>query len=65
MTKHINQRKHDRRELPEQPYNPPWWVRTVAPLRSHCWACSIWRGIILGGALGTIFGIIAIAIWSN
>lgn len=26
----------------------PLWVRMVAPLKSRCWACNIWRGIIVG-----------------
>jgi hypothetical protein len=39
-------------------FTPPWWVRVVAPLKSNCWACNIWRGIILGFTSGIFLTLI-------
>jgi hypothetical protein len=38
----------------KQDFIPPWWVRFVAPLKTNCWACNIWRGIIIGFLLGSL-----------
>lgn len=40
------------RAMPPLSLDAPWWVRAVAGLRTHCWACNIWRGIMVGFGAG-------------